>query len=344
MPVPATDAGPTVSVLLPYRDAEATLGACLDSIADQSLDAWELVAVDDHSQDGSADLVARRADADSRIRPMSNPGRGLVDALNAGLAAARSDLVARMDADDLMDPRRLALQTEALIADPELAVLGTRVRLFPEHLVQAGYREYVRWQNACLTPRDMADEMFVESPLAHPSVCFRRSVVVAAGGYLDGDFPEDYELWLRLRSLGLRIAKLPEVLVHWREGDGRLSRVDPRYAREAFDAVRARYLADDLAGRLDGRDLAIWGAGRKTRRRCRHLLARGYAPVAWVDIDPRKIGNRLGGVPVVDPDWLDRRPRPFVLCYVTNHGARDDIAGALGDLGYGRGRDYLMVG
>ncbi len=294
MPVPATDAGPTVSVLLPYRDAEATLGACLDSIADQSLDAWELVAVDDHSQDGSADLVARRADADSRIRPMSNPGRGLVDALNAGLAAARSDLVARMDADDLMDPRRLALQTEALIADPELAVLGTRVRLFPEHLVQAGYREYVRWQNACLTPRDMADEMFVESPLAHPSVCFRRSVVQAAGGYLDGDFPEDYELWLRLRAAADR--------------------------------------------------LCIWGAGRRTRKRCRHLLDAGYRPVAWVDIDPRKIGNRLAGVPVIPPEGLRALERPFVLSYVANHGARAEIARELNALGLERGRDWLSVG
>jgi hypothetical protein len=88
----------------------------------------------------------------------------------------------------------------------------------------------------------------------------------------------------------------------------------------------------------------IWGAGRRTRKRCAHLLAIGYQVQAWVDIDPKKIGNRLEGVPVVAPDWLRRRPKPLVLCYVTNHGARDLIARDLHAMGYRRSSDYLMVG
>jgi hypothetical protein len=65
---------------------------------------------------------------------------------------------------------------------------------------------------------------------------------------------------------------------------------------------------------------------------------------AWVDIDPRKIGRVLGGLPVHPPEWLDRRPRPFVLVYVTVHGARDLIAAALRRMGYRPGRDFLAVG
>ena len=93
--------------------------------------------------------------------------------------------------------------------------------------------------------------------------------------------------------------------------------------------------------------MAYWGAGRKTRRRSKLLIERGFAPSAWIDIDPRKIGNRLRGVPVVPPDWLARepqQPRPFVLSYVANHGAREDIARRLAQMGYRRGEDYLMVG
>ncbi len=63
-----------------------------------------------------------------------------------------------------------------------------------------------------------------------------------------------------------------------------------------------------------------------------------------MDIDPRKIGNRLRGVPVVPPVWLARDDRPFVLSYVANHGAREDIASRLEAMGYRRGVDYLMVG
>ena len=67
--------------------------------------------------------------------------------------------------------------------------------------------------------------------------------------------------------------------------------------------------------------------------------------MAWIDIDPRKIGNRINGVPVVDCGWIAAQAdRPFVLVYVTNHGARDVIARELEQMGYRPGEDYLAVG
>jgi hypothetical protein len=166
---------------------------------------------------------------------------------------------------------------------------------------------------------------------------------MAAGGYRDGDFPEDYELLLRLHQRGHRMAKLPEVLLSWRDSGERLTRTDSRYAREAFDRIRAHYLAADPRLR-QARELACWGAGRNTRKRVAHLLAHGFQPSAWIDIDPRKIGNLLEGVPVVPPTWLERKEKPFVLSYVANHGARELIAEALHTMGYQAGEDYLMVG
>jgi FlaA1/EpsC-like NDP-sugar epimerase len=134
-----------------------------------------------------------------------------------------------------------------------------------------------------------------------------------------------------------------QVLLHWRESTGRLTRTDPRYSRAAFARLRTDYLARDP--RLhSGRPLAICGAGRRTRQRAQLLLDHGFRPVAWIDIDPRKIGNSVHGVPVHAPQWLDRADKPFVLSYVTNHGARDIIAAQLQAMGYLRGRDYLMVG
>lgn len=334
---------PAVSIVLPFFNAAATLAEALDSIAVQSFGDYELLAIDDGSNDGSAERVARYAARDRRIR-LLRPGRvGFVAAVNLGLEAARGEWVARMDADDRMHPQRLQRQWQTIAADPALALVGTRVRLFPEGQIQNGMREYVRWQNACTEPETIAAEIYVESPIAHPTMLYRRETVRGLGGYRDGELPEDYDLLLRLHAAGHRMAKVPEALVDWRDGPTRLSRTDPRCSRQAFDRLRAEYLARDprLAG---DRPLVFWGAGRKTRRRTDWLRAHGHRPAAWVDIDPRKVGNRVDGVPVVAPEWLDRPERPFVLSYVNRHGAAARIADHLERLGYRRGRDYLRVG
>jgi hypothetical protein len=171
----------------------------------------------------------------------------------------------------------------------------------------------------------------------------RRDSLIRLGGYRHCYFPEDYDLWLRLHAAGLRMAKLPHVLLRWRDWAGRASRTDPRYARRGFDTLRAEFLAVDP--RLQNpAEIVVWGAGRRSRARARLLLERCVRISAWVDIDERKIGKRLDGIPVHRPEWLDRLPRPFVLVYVTNHGARVLIASSLRRWGYHLGSDFLPVG
>jgi glycosyltransferase involved in cell wall biosynthesis len=338
-----------ISVLLPFRNAAPTIAAALESIASQSLRDFELLAVDDGSTDASVAIVESFRRSLPSLTIITPRERGLVPALNAGLSAARGELVARMDADDSMHPERLAKQAAYLESNPLLCAAGCRVELFSEEgEIAAGYREYVRWQNRCVTPSDIAEEIYVESPLAHPSVMFRREVIAEAGSYRDGDFPEDYELWLRLHALGLGMGKVGEVLLRWRESAGRASRRDPRYRREAFGRLRASYLARDVRLR-SGREIAVWGAGFRSRRRVALLdaaLPEGLPIAAWIDIDPRKIGRTLRGAPVRGAEWLANRDRerPFVLVYVTNHGAREEIGAALAGLGYRRGTDWIAVG
>ena len=345
MPIMSSYQFPGVSILMPVRDAATTLPACLDSIMGQDYADYELVVIDDHSSDDSRAVIKQYALNDLRIKMYRNPGRGLVAALNYGLAQCRSELVARMDADDLMAPNRLSKQVRHLQADTRLGLSASRVHLFPAHQITDGFREYIRWQDQCISPRQIANNIFVESPFAHPSVAFRRSAVLSLGGYLEGDFPEDYDLWLRMHQAGHRMEKLPEQLLDWRDDAKRTSRSNPRYSREAFDRLRAEYLFRDPRIQRNRNNLAIWGAGRKTRRRCDHLLHQGINPRAWIDIDPRKIGNRIKGVPVVDSGWMSARvDRPFVLVYVTNHGARDLIARELEQMGYRPGEQYLAVG
>ena len=331
-------------MLLPFKDAAQTLAECIESILAQTLTAIEIIAVNDFSRDGSLQLLRRYND--DRIRVIENHVRGLVSALNTGLAHCAAPLVARMDADDIMHRSRLKKQYEYLRAHPDVVLVATQARKFPQRSVQNGYVEYMRWQNSVLSSVDIHNQIYIESPFAHPSVMFRRDSILAAGAYRQGSFPEDYELWLRLLHSGHRMEKLPQVLLDWRESETRLSRVSRNYAREAFDRIRAQYLSQD--GRIQNKSLAFWGAGRKTRQRARHLLNKGFEATVWIDIDPKKIGNRIDGVDVVEPAWLEQAVvddnKPFVLNYVTNHGARDIARTYLERIGYALGRDYLEVG
>ena len=105
-----------ISVVLPARNAAATLPAALESLAAQSLDDFEVLAVNDGSDDGGAtrDVIAAFASRDARFRLLDRPPGGIVAALSAGLAAARGRFIARMDADDVCHPRRLELQARTL--------------------------------------------------------------------------------------------------------------------------------------------------------------------------------------------------------------------------------------
>ncbi len=325
---------------MPVFNAEKTLAECVDSILGQTLEGFELVIVNDHSTDKSVEVL--QSYNDSRINIIENDKQGIVSALNLGLKSCQSDFVARMDADDVMYVDRLKKQFEIMAADSSITLCATQARKFPEQVIKAGYVEYMRWQNACLSRQDIENQIYIESPFAHPSVMFRKNRVIALGGYKHGEFPEDYELWLRLFHAGESMMKLDEVLIDWRESDTRLSRTSARYSDAAFELLRAEYLAKEA--RLQNRDIVFWGAGRKTRQRAQYLIDKGINPVAWIDIDSKKIGKVYHGATTFSPDWLlDVNEKPFVLNYVRNHGVRELCRQYLDKAGYVMGKDYLDV-
>jgi len=331
---------PRVSVLVPVHDALPWLEPALRSVAGQTLSDFEAICLDDGSTDGSGAVLAGWAERDPRFRVL-RPGRvGLVAALNALVAAARAPYLARFDGDDAMHPRRLELQAAWLDAHPRVGVVSSLVRHFPRDCVRGGNRVYEEWMNGLVTPEDIAREMLVESPVAHPSVMIRAGLVESLGGYRDDGLPEDYDLWLRAWLRGVRFAKVPRVLLYWREHAARLTRTHGRYALEPFLKAKARALA---AGPLaDGRRFVVWGAGMTGRRLVRQLLRVGRRPAAVLDVDPRKIGRTRHGVPVVPPEAL-RAGSALVLAAVGARGARARIREALRSRGLVETRDFWMV-
>jgi hypothetical protein len=199
----------------------------------------------------------------------------------------------------------------------------------------------VSWQNALITPDDHRRQIFVESPLCHPSVMLRAEALARVGGFRDGPFPEDYDLWLRLDAAGFGLAKLPRVLLRWRHRPGRATLRDPRYARERFVELKAPHLARRLASKT--RPIDVWGAGPTGKRLARALERCGVRAERFVDIDPRKIGGRARGAPVVAPDRLHEPGRHWVVVALGARGARDLARAALDLAGHREGEDYLCA-
>ncbi|MEA5090190.1 glycosyltransferase family 2 protein [Solidesulfovibrio sp.] len=335
-----------VSVVMPVRNAAATLPAALESLFAQTAPDFEIVAVDDGSDDGGATraVLEGYAARDARLRVLARDRGGIVAALNAGIAAARGRYIARMDADDVCRPERLARQAASLDAHPEIGLVSCLAAFGGDPGKARGYCAHLDWANGLRDPEAIRFGIFRESPLPHPSVMFRAELPGRHGGYRQGPFPEDYELWLRWLDAGVAMAKVPEPLLVWNDPPGRLSRTDARYDTEAFFRVKAGYLAR-LLERINPHhpNVLVAGAGRITRRRAEHLLDHGVAITAWLDIDPRKVHCVVGGRPVLP---LTDTPPPsdcFVLPYVSSRGAVESLSAFLERRGFRLGRSYLSA-
>lgn len=329
-----------LSVLLPYRDVVTTVGGALSSVLEDLEAGDEVIAIDDGSCDGSAEVVRRIADR--RIVHLATRGLGIVGALGRGLAVARGELVARMDGDDVSLPGRFAASRALLATDPSLGVVAVAAEPFGD--VGPGLARYVAWQNGVVTADEHARAIFVESPLCHPATTLRRAALEAVGGYRESAWAEDYDLWLRLHAAGFGLAKVPRVLFRWRIHAASLTWTDPRYDPHQHRAARAFYLAQWLEKRLRHETVhsfGIWGAGQTGKRLARALEAVGTRPAFFVDIDPKKVGGTARGQPIVSADV--GIGRGFLVVAVGAQGARDIVRARLGGRGLVEGRDYLCA-
>ena len=160
------------------------------------------------------------------------------------------------------------------------------------------------------------------------------------GGYVRTEWPEDYDLILRMLARGARIGVVPRRLLVWRRRADSLSRTDPRYGLERFTACKAHFLA---AGFLSSATYVLWGYGSTGRALHRALASHGKTASHIVEVKRTRLGQRIHGAAVVPPDAVARlRGRPLVVS-VAREGPRTEIRRALSAMGFVEGRDYVCA-
>jgi len=326
-----------VSVVMPVRDGGEYLGAAVASILGQTHDDLELLLVDDHSTD---DAIGTLDKSDMRLKVLPSQGRGIVAACNTGLAHSRGEYVARMDADDIALPERIGSQLAYLDANPDVQICGCCVEIFSGAGIQGGLERYQAWLNSVREPGQVREQIFIESPLPHPTLMFRRAALQRLGGYRDNGWPEDYDLLLRADAADMPMGKPEPVLLRWREHETRLTHTDQRYARRQFMQAKTYFLVNH---RLAGRSVIIWGAGPTGRDIFDMISAQGAVVEGFIEVHPRRIGGRKRGLPVWPVDKTTDLGASMLLVAVGAAGARAEIEAYLRENGRAAGKDYLFV-
>ncbi len=278
--------------------------------------------------------------SDKRFILIIEKKQGVVFASNAGSSLAKGNYISRMDSDDWAFPNKLKLQADFLDIHSDFGAVATLVEHIPHNDNTGGFARFVEWSNSIQTFQEISNRRFIEQPIVNPTAMWRKEVARKYGMYSHGDFPEDYELWLRWLYNGLKIKKIPEVLLKWYDSDSRLTRTDDIYSDNSFYRIKTKYLAEWLKKNNPFHPkVAIWGASRISRRRAKLLKQYGINICCYIDT---KKGRQLDHKVFYYED-IPSSKEIFVLSYIKQMDNRAQIRTYLNSKGFIEGENYLQV-
>lgn len=212
---------PKVTVLLPINRDDGFFKSALDSILHQSYTNFELLVLANNCTNELWKEILEIAKVDQRIIPIRLALGGLTFALNYGLSVAKGEYIARMDADDISYTDRFEKQVEFLDNFSDVVLVGARIRLIDETSIPLQYQPRPKPTEY----KDILNYLYWTCPIAHPTVMFRKVVILKLGGYKFGYYGEDYDLWLRLIESNYKINNLSDILLDYRMHSQQLSSV-----------------------------------------------------------------------------------------------------------------------
>ena len=220
-----------VSVIMPVHNGEAYLREAIGSILNQTFRDFELILIDDASDDHTPEIIKEYAD--TRIRILTNAGnQGLTRNLNRAVDIAEGRYIARMDADDIALPERLARQVAFMEKHPDHGLCGTWAKTF------GAYEEPVNFPTR---HEELKCCLLFQNPVVHPSVMFRAAIIKKIRYDETLRVAQDYELWQRI-ARHTKIANLPEYLLRYRVHETSTSSTRQAQQEEVRNKVIYNYL------------------------------------------------------------------------------------------------------
>ena len=308
---------PTISVLMPVRNSREYVERAVKSILEQSYSSFELIIIDDQSEDRTSELLRKLASGDSRIIVIRNQQwQGVTRSLNIGLSRARGDFIARQDADDWSVAGRFESQLAYLQCYPDLALAGTWVTKV-DH--EGTFLEIKEWPTE---PDQIKKSLLRKNVIAHGSVLGRRELFNRCGGYREVfEVSQDRDLWLRAAEQ-FRLGNVPEPLYSLRIHRGSVS-ASRKQAKRITGRV-IRHCAD--MRRNKGVDVFHTPYGGKAKPRINQQFRKVRSHRMLLSLSEHKglsrVSKNLSMLVLCLTWWPANKPAWVELWWILKHAAR----------------------
>lgn len=294
---------PTVSIIIPARNAEATIAETLKSVLAQTYPHWEAIIVDDGSSDGTVEIVRKISQKDGRIRFVSRSPTGVSSARNAGVELSSSEWLLFLDADDLILPGHLKRMAEEIQANPTLdAVSCAWGRIDNEGTCVGEFNQEA--------PVELFPVLTRYCTFAIHSCLVRKCLVQEVGGFDTGlSICEDWDLWQRIARKGAAFGWVPEVLALYRMRSGAATLNAKGFMEDAIRVIERGHSTDHRVAspspayaegapirRLPGAKLllAAWCAGITiSSQQPPYSILDSLGSAADPELDPRDVANQI---------------------------------------------------
>jgi glycosyltransferase involved in cell wall biosynthesis len=328
-----------VSILTPFKNTEAFLPKCIDSILKQSYTNWELLIIDDGSTDNSFDIVYAYAEKDPRIKLFKNQGSGIIDALKLAFSHANGKFITRMDSDDVMTTNKLDVLVKNLEKHGKNHVAIGLVKYFSEHGIGEGYRSYETWLNNLTRKGINYSEIYKECVIPSPCWMVYKNDLIACDAFNPNVYPEDYDLTFRFYKHKFKCIPSSKILHYWRDYSTRTSRTHIHYAQNHFTSLKTHHFID-----IDynpNKTLVVWGAGNKGKIMAKILIEK-QVPFQWICDNPNKIGKTIYGEVLKPFEMLKHIKKSQSLITVANKKAQKEIRLYMEKLNLKPVEDYIF--
>jgi len=308
---------------MPIHNAARFLKPCIESILQQTEQDWELIAIDDFSNDSTPQILDFfKKKNPTQIRVFKNKEKGIIPALKLAFKKSNGEFITRMDADDLMEKTKLQTLKSLLEKNGKGYIATGLVKYFSATQLGDGYKKYEQWLNALSLENKNYDDIYKECVIPSPAWMCHRDDLIRCGDFSQQQYPEDYDLCFRFYKNKLKVVSSKKVIHHWRDYSDRTSRTDPNYANPNYFDLKLPYFLE-----LDfdkNRPLVIWGAGTKGKVLAKKLLAK-QIDFHWVSNNEKKNGKSIYGKEVEHFESIIKLKQPQIIIAVAAPDGQKEI-------------------